>query len=198
MNFLIDLASHRSFQSGDVHTGFIEQHIDSLFPLIKISDQTISQAIAALLTHERNATIARSIEQGYQNSAWMSCDGFRVNSHFERKLNMESNDQKFDVLVKYVDLDYEIKINDGKWTPLTVKTVHDSNPNRFTLKLNLNGIESNYSSVIRDNIIDIFNEVSMNNFTISLSLIIIVNNKSTNILCCRMERLNSVKCCPNS
>lgn len=162
MNFLIDLASHPSFQSADVHTGFIEQHIDSLFPPVEISNQTISQAIAAVVTSERNATIARSAKQGHKHSAWMACDGFRINSHLERKFSIESNGQKYDILLKYIGSDYEIKINDGEWTPFTVKTIHDPNPNRFTLKLNLSGIESTFSSVVRDDVIDVFNEVSAN------------------------------------
>lgn len=160
VNFLIDLASHPSFQAADVHTGFIEQHIDSLFPPVEISNETISQAIAAIVTSERNASLARSAEQGHENSAWMACDGFRVNSFLQRKFSIESNGQKYEILLKYIDSNYEIKINDGEWTPFTVKTIHDQNPNRFTLKLNLNGVESIFSSVIRDNVIDVFNEVS--------------------------------------
>uniref|UniRef100_A0A1B0BPL6 Methylcrotonoyl-CoA carboxylase subunit alpha, mitochondrial n=1 Tax=Glossina palpalis gambiensis TaxID=67801 RepID=A0A1B0BPL6_9MUSC len=32
INFLIDLANHSEFRAGNVHTGFIDQHFDTLFP----------------------------------------------------------------------------------------------------------------------------------------------------------------------
>lgn len=157
------MASHPSFQSGDVHTGFIDQHIDSLFPAIKISEQTVSQAVAAILTNERNSSIARSISEYKKISPFAACDGFRVNTILERKFRIESNGQKYNISLKYVGLNYEIKIDDGEWKSLSVKTINDSNPNRFSLKQNLNGVESNFSTVIRENIIDVFNEVSFIN-----------------------------------
>lgn len=154
------MASHPSFISGDVHTGFIDQHLDSLFPPIEISEQTISQAIAAIVTNERVTTHKRAIKKGGAGSPFTACDGFRINTFLERKLDVESNGQTYKTLIKYVGKDYELKINDGEWIPFSVKTVEDPNPNRFTLKLNLNGVESTFSAVIRENIIDIFNEVS--------------------------------------
>lgn len=165
VNFLIDLASHPSFQAGDVHTGFIDQHLDSLFPPIEISEQTISQAIASIVTNERIAETQRAIEQDCLGSPFTACDGFRINSFFERGIDIEANGQKYNIVVKYIGSNYEIKINDGEYKPFSVKTVQDPNPNRFTLKLNLDGVESIFSAVIRDHIIDIFNEVgNKNNF----------------------------------
>lgn len=157
---MIDLASHPSFQSGDVHTGFIDQHLDSLFPPITIPEQTIIQAVAAVVTTERNISISRSITQGCKGSPFAACDGFRVNTIFERKFDIESNEQKYNISLKYVGLNYEIKINDGEWKPLSVETIKDSYSNRCTLRQNLNGVESVFSTVIRENIIDVFNEVS--------------------------------------
>lgn len=166
VNFLIDLASHPSFQAGDVHTGFIDQHLDSLFPPIEITDQTISQAIAAIVTNERKESTALSIKQGCRGSPFAACDGFRINSYLIRDLNIESNGQKYKIQLKYVKSNYEIKINDSEWKPFSVKTVQDSNPNRFTLKLNLDGVESNFNAVIREHLIDIFNEVHFEQFEV--------------------------------
>lgn len=113
-----------------------------------------------MLTNERNAADELARKQGTFGLPFSACDGFRINSFYERDLEVESNDEKYKILVKYVGLNYEIKINDGEWIPFTVKPVQDSNSNRFTLKLNLDGVESIFSAVIRDHIIDIFNEVS--------------------------------------
>lgn len=162
MNFLIDLASHPSFQAGDVHTGFIDQHIDSLFPPIEVNEQTVCQAVAALLTDEKITSQKLAAKQGRAGDPWTDSDGFRINSVYERKINLESNGNKYNIKLKYLDSKYEIQINDGEWKTLTIRRVEDSNPNRLTVKLNLGGVESNFSFVITQNNIDIFNEVRVN------------------------------------
>lgn len=179
VNFLIDLASHPSFQAGDVHTGFIDQHLDSLFPPIEISEKTISQAIASIVTNERIAETQRAIEQDCLGTPFTACNGFRINSYLERGIDIETSGQKYNIVVKYVGSNYEIKINDGKYKPFSVKTVQDPNPNRFTLKLNLDGIESIFSAVIKDHIIDIFNEVGT-----KTTFATIYSNQLINILFC--------------
>lgn len=157
VNFLLDLASHPSFQAADVHTGFIDQHFNTLFPTINITNQTVTQAIAAILTNERNAEIQYS-RQNSTNS-FSASDSFRVNSTAVREIEVQANETKYTAQVKYVESDYEIKIDDSHWVPCTIRTIKDSNSNRFTLKLNLNGIQSTYSAVIASGRIDIFNEV---------------------------------------
>ncbi|XP_031639944.1 methylcrotonoyl-CoA carboxylase subunit alpha, mitochondrial-like [Contarinia nasturtii] len=168
VNFLIDLASHPSFQAGDVHTGFIDTHLDSLFPPIQISDETITQAIAAIVTNERYVAIALSIRQGCRGSPFAACDGFRLNSYLERTLSIESNGQKYNIHIRYVGSNYEIKIDDNDWKPFSINSVKDSYPNRFTLKLHLDGKESIFSTVIKDNYIDIFNQNGRNEFSLVL------------------------------
>lgn len=163
VNFLIDLALHPSFQSGDVHTGFIDQHFDSLFPPIEVSNQTMSQAVAAFVTTERLTAFNLAVKQGIADNPFAINDGFRINGfRYVRDMKLESNGKIFDIKLKYVDLDYEIKINDSEWKPLTVKPVKEANPNRFTLKINLGGEQSTFSAFVTKSTIDVFNEVSQN------------------------------------
>lgn len=185
------MASHPSFQSGDVHTGFIDQHLDSLFPPIEISNQTVCQAVAALVESERIVAFAHALQQGCNNNPFSLDDGFRLNGMaYTRDFELESNGTKYDIQLKYIGKDFEIKINDSDWEPLTAETVEDSHPDRFTLKLNLDGNQSIFSAVIVDGTIDIFNEVSFQPkiFTIffhfQYKLIKLFND------CCRMEKLN--------
>lgn len=101
------------------------------------------------------------MKQGCKGLPFAACDGFRSNSFLERSIIIESNGQKYNIKIKYVGENYEIKINNNDWKPFSVsKCVEYSN--RFTLHLNLNGIESTFSAVIVDNYIDIFNEVRLN------------------------------------
>lgn len=111
------------------------------------------------MTSERVATQNLSAKQGCSGDPWTACDGFRMNSTYCRELNFESNGNKYNIELRYIDMEYEIKIDDSEWKTLTVKTVNDSHPNRFTLRINLDGVESTFSAVIIENNIDVFNEV---------------------------------------
>lgn len=95
MNFLIDLASHPSFQSGDVHTGFIDQHFDSLFPPQTIDDQVVVQAIAALVTNEKNAEHRNSVRRNgvapITADLFAAGDSFRVNGDAVRVIRLQNN-----------------------------------------------------------------------------------------------------------
>lgn len=133
--------------------------MDSLFPTIDVSEQTVCQAVAAILTNEKIETEKQAAEQGRSKDPWTECDGFRINSIYERDIDLESNGNKFSVKLRYLDSCYEIQVNGGEWKTLTIKMANESNPNRLTVKLNLGGVESNFSFVMTENNIDIFNEV---------------------------------------
>lgn len=57
IRFLDNLASHEAFRSGDVHTGFIGQHYEDLFPQRKLSDVTLCQAAMALVLAEHDRVL---------------------------------------------------------------------------------------------------------------------------------------------
>lgn len=159
MNFLIDLASHPSFQSADVHTGFIDQHFDTLFPPLAVSDKYIVQAIAALLTNELNAVKVNAISRGQRNKSFSESDSFRVNSTAIRTINLKIYENVHKIQSKQQGTSYQIKIDDADWRSFEVFPVEEQQPNRVTLKLNLDGAQSTFSAVISSELIDIFNEV---------------------------------------
>lgn len=99
-------------------------------------------------------------------------DSFRVNSIPIRIIELVANETKYNIQVKYVGKNYEVKINDSEWYPCSIETVADSNKNRFSLKLNVNGVRSTYSAVITPNAVDIFNEVSL--FCCSIFVCIVI------------------------
>lgn len=46
------MANHKAFRAADVHTGFIPQHFDSLFPPEVIHDNVLCQAAIGLIQNE--------------------------------------------------------------------------------------------------------------------------------------------------
>lgn len=159
MNFLIDLASHPSFQSADVHTGFIEQHFDSLFPPLNVSDKCIAQAVAALISNELNAVKLNTVRRGQAPNPFNASDSFRVNSTAVRTIRLKLRDNVHTIQVKQHRSEYHVKIDGSEWQPFEVYPVEEPQSNRFTLKLNLSGVQSTFSAAISSEFIDVFNEV---------------------------------------
>lgn len=55
VQFLDDLAGSDGFIQGQVHTGFIQQHHDDLFPKRTVSDELLCQAAIGLVMLERKS-----------------------------------------------------------------------------------------------------------------------------------------------
>ena len=158
VNFLIDLASHEYFRKGDVHTGFIQQHFDTLFPTKKVSNDVLAQAAVALIINENNATLCNSLRAGEFNDPFTMNSNFRVNSNEIRTVKFSSDGKEHKVLVTQSEDGFKVKVNDGEWRNVQVKTVRDDE--RFSLKVNIDGSVFNYSVVITPEIVTIFNEGS--------------------------------------
>lgn len=57
IDFLLSLSGHPAFEAGDVHTSFIPQHYNELFPPKKgISNQMLCQAALGLILKEQILT----------------------------------------------------------------------------------------------------------------------------------------------
>lgn len=159
MNFLIDLARHEYFQKGDVHTGFIDQHFDTLFPKKTVSNDVLTQAAIGLIINENNATLCNALRAGQFNDPFTMNAGFRVNSSDVRtvKFNNEGKEEK--ISITQGDEGFKVKVNDGEWRSVQVETVKDNE--RFSLKVSIEGSVYNYSVVITPETVTIFNEVML-------------------------------------
>lgn len=159
VNFLIDLASHEYFQKGDVHTGFITQHFDTLFPHKTVSNDVLAQAALGLIINENNAALCNSLRSGVLNDPFTINSSFRVNTSEIRtvKFNNEGREEK--ISVNQHGDDFKVKVNDGEWRSVSVKTMKDDG--RFSLKVSIDGSVFNYSVVITPETVTIFNAVTV-------------------------------------
>lgn len=158
VNFLIDLASHEYFQKGDVHTGFIPQHFDTLFPTKTISNNVLAQAAIGLIINENNAALCNALRAGQLNDPFVLNPSFRINSSEIKtvRFNNEGKEEKISI-TQDRDGGFKVKVNDDKWQSVDVKTVKEEG--RFSLKVNMDGSVFNYSVVITPETVTIFNEV---------------------------------------
>uniref|UniRef100_A0A336K5K3 CSON001039 protein n=1 Tax=Culicoides sonorensis TaxID=179676 RepID=A0A336K5K3_CULSO len=151
INFLIDLARHPSFQSADVHTGFIDQHFNTLFPPEVVEDRNVTQAVMALLLNETYATSRHS--ESNKNPFYMEHD-FRINYDAIREFKLKFNDKIYNSKVKISNNSYEISVNDGPWKKVIID--RESHPERFSIRMSIDGNMSKYSSVITPDNVTIF------------------------------------------
>lgn len=159
INFLIDLAKHPSFQTGDVHTGFIDQHFTTLFPPETINDTTITQAATALFLNEMYATLKHS--ESSKNPFYIE-HNLRMNFDAVRTFKLKFNDKVHTCKIKISDNTYQISINDGSYKTITVD--REPHPERFSVRLGINGHMSKYSAVITPENVTIFDHNGQSKF----------------------------------
>ncbi|KAJ2802645.1 hypothetical protein H4R20_003198 [Coemansia guatemalensis] len=141
ISFLSRLAESPDFVAGKVETGFIDKHLDELFPRTRNpSAQAIAQAAVAYII-DSNAKAARAIGEEPQWSPWAAIDSFRLNALGMQTVELLFDDQRYIVEVSVADrLVYTVRIkNDAQetvaefgnvrplWTPLPSEHKGDSN-----------------------------------------------------------------------
>lgn len=164
---MIDLARHEYFQKADVHTGFIPQHFDTLFPPIAISNEVLAQAAIGLIINENNAALCNSLRAGQLNDPFTANLGFRVNSADVRTVKFNHDGKEETISVTQGADGFKVKVNDGEWRNVQVKTVKENG--RFSLKVNMSGSVFNFSVVITPETVTIFNQDGKTELQISQS-----------------------------
>lgn len=165
VNFLMDLARHEHFQKGDVHTGFIPQHFDTLFPKKTVKSEILAQAALGLIINENNAALINSLRAGKINDPFALNGDFRVNTSAIRtvKFNVDGKEQKVSVMQNADG--YKVQVNEDDWKNVNVSKVKDAD--RFTLKVNIDGIVYKYSIVITPERVTLFNDSGKTELEIS-------------------------------
>lgn len=154
INFLIDLASHPEFQAANVHTGFIDQHFDTLFPAIKIKDDNLCKAALSMIFNEFQALQNNSLKK---SDPFIASPNLRLNYDLIRQYQLKANDTVYTVSVKYnSDSNIEIKIDNGSWFAVQADRIMDGD--RLKIRSNIANHISTYNAHIDDSEITIFLE----------------------------------------
>lgn len=74
-----------------MHTGFIDQHFDSLFPAQHVSDSVLAHAVAAIVTNENLKSKKISQQRGEGYNPFVRGDSFRLNHAHVREFKLEAN-----------------------------------------------------------------------------------------------------------
>ncbi|XP_074632954.1 methylcrotonoyl-CoA carboxylase subunit alpha, mitochondrial-like [Acropora palmata] len=100
IGFLTSLCDHHHFKNGDVHTEFIKQHYQDLFPATSLlHHETLAQACVGLLLLEREEKEKQALECSDPYSEWNSSNNFRANCVAKRRIQLYDGDKKASVIV---------------------------------------------------------------------------------------------------
>ncbi|XP_043480671.1 methylcrotonoyl-CoA carboxylase subunit alpha, mitochondrial [Leptopilina heterotoma] len=134
VEFLKDLCSNEKFQNGDVHTGFIEENYELLFPKLQVPSDVLAQGTLGLILNEELEAMKKSIETDDPFSPFATETGVRVNHALMRNFQFLVGEEKFVTDVQYVEPDvFMMRINNlGPWRKVTGTMTIDGK----TMKLN--------------------------------------------------------------
>uniref|UniRef100_A0A1I8Q8K0 Methylcrotonoyl-CoA carboxylase subunit alpha, mitochondrial n=1 Tax=Stomoxys calcitrans TaxID=35570 RepID=A0A1I8Q8K0_STOCA len=151
INFLIDLASHPEFQAANVHTGFIDQHFNTLFPPIEIKDDDLCKAALSLVFNELQASQTNSLQY---NDPFAASPNLRLNYDLIRHYHLKANEKTYQINVKYNSECIQIQIDNGQWHSVKADRIFDGE--RLKIRSNIANNISTYNAHIDESEVTIF------------------------------------------
>lgn len=121
MEFLKDLSTHPKFQNGDVHTGFIEENYDSLFPTLQVPNEVLAQGTLGIILGEELEAMRKAMDSEDPLSPFATETGLRLNHALVRKFQFIVGNDELVVDVEYSEPEvYLMRVNDsGPWRKVT-------------------------------------------------------------------------------
>ncbi|XP_053163630.1 methylcrotonoyl-CoA carboxylase subunit alpha, mitochondrial isoform X1 [Hemicordylus capensis] len=155
VDFLLSLSSHPEFEAGNVHTNFIPQHYDELFPPQKvISKVSLCQAALGLILREKMTTDTFRDLSEDKFSPFASSNGRRINIPYLRNLTLLDGENKVNITVIYNrDGSYDMQIQDESFH---VSGDLSSTGNSDFIRCVVNGVVHKSKLVILDDAIYLF------------------------------------------
>ncbi|MCC6197985.1 MAG: 3-methylcrotonyl-CoA carboxylase, partial [Burkholderiales bacterium] len=141
VEFLARLVACPAFAQADLDTGLIEREREFLFPEQRDAPDQ-AWLIAALATLLREDAQARRTDGGDPYSPWRLQDGWRLNSHAERRLVFRHGDVERTVIVGYAEGAYRLRLDD-----IEVPAQGELGPNG-TLRVELAGLRLTASVIV--------------------------------------------------
>ncbi|XP_067949325.1 methylcrotonoyl-CoA carboxylase subunit alpha, mitochondrial-like isoform X2 [Watersipora subatra] len=161
INFMLSLAKHPEFQLGNVHTSFISQHNDSLFPKRDVTHEELLLAVTCLLSNRR-------IGSPNNTGAFSSLASARFNHNKEEIITLQHNstDRKLRVVSHG---DGSLSISEGDvLSRIEGKMIECEKTGRSTAVVESNGRVLKCDAVVMDNNVYLFTEHGLVHLTLPL------------------------------
>ncbi|EDV29275.1 uncharacterized protein TRIADDRAFT_18834 [Trichoplax adhaerens] len=154
LRFLTDLASHPEFIAGNVHTGFIQEHENSLFESTKSvlsCDQSALACLSLLLFEQKDGLLRDMFISQDLYSPWNSTSGLRFNTLYSKSVTLMDGESEMNFLVTYNrDGSYSIKLSDTLEMEVAGKIFDAEDDDTIFINAVVNGVKHT-ASVVRYN-----------------------------------------------
>ncbi|KAK2719343.1 methylcrotonoyl-CoA carboxylase subunit alpha, mitochondrial-like isoform X2 [Artemia franciscana] len=163
INFLLDLSAHPSFTSADVHTDFIPEHYNTLFPTKVVSDELLCKAAVSLILEEQAAARQAQLQTADPFSPFISHPGFAVNMLLSRRIELKIGETAYTVEVQHKpDGSFFVVLPSGK--DCHVKAQLHRQGNVTHLKAEISGHISQSTVLVTDSGVTLFEEDGSHTF----------------------------------
>nr|CAG4641521.1 EOG090X02EP [Eurycercus lamellatus] len=164
VDFLIQLSSHPQFVQGDVHTDFIDQHHDQLFPVKTITDQLVGQAVLASVLQEVKSNSSRQDSTQDPFNPFTAYPMARLNHPYSRELKVACQDSTYNVRVTHCGQgQFLLKVGEAVEINVSAKLLVENNVD--VIELNADGEISKSRVVFMDGNIHLFTKDGSLTFT---------------------------------
>lgn len=121
IEFIKDLCAHPKFQNGEVHTGFIKENFEQLFPKLQTSNRILIQGTLISILYEEMESLRASLETEDPFTPFAVETGLRINHMLNRMFHFDVEKENNIVEVKYAEPDvYLMRVNRlGPWRKVT-------------------------------------------------------------------------------
>jgi len=121
IEFIKNLCIHTKFRNGEVHTGFIEENFEQLFPKLETSNEILIQGTLASILFEDMNSLSTSLDSKDPFSPFVMETGIRLNHVLKQTFHFNVGEESNMIEVKYVEPnEYLMKVNKlGSWRKVT-------------------------------------------------------------------------------
>lgn len=162
IEFIKDLCSHPSFRQGEVHTGFIKEHHQELFPKLRVPHSVAIQAVLTSIFYEDLLSLQSSLATTDPFSPFATEIGSRLNHTPTKAFRFNVCNTDIDIEVKYIEPEvYSVRIDKiGPWKRVT-GTLKKKDSSTLELYTEIDGQITRASVIKIHNKIHLFTKVSI-------------------------------------
>ncbi|CAH0556999.1 unnamed protein product [Brassicogethes aeneus] len=165
VNFLLDLAKHKEFEAGNVHTNFIEDYYDSLFSDDTPSDTLIIQGALATILQDKSNNVSEAVRNNDAYNPFVVESAFRVNYNLVKDVKLKFKDTENVIRMKDLGQNsFEISLDKGNtWVTANGElTLINGNT---VLKSTIDGVKSKVNVYNDGEVLALFHDKGKTQFT---------------------------------
>ncbi|KAG7199542.1 hypothetical protein KM043_014153 [Ampulex compressa] len=117
IEFIKDLCLHPRFRNGEVHTGFIEENKEQLFPKLQVPNEVLAQGALASILYQEMDSLKTSLKTKDPLSPFVIETGLRFNYIHNEIFKFNVENEELEVEVKFIEPEiYLMRMNKiGPW-----------------------------------------------------------------------------------